>query len=187
MFETRPVPPSLREVFGYTQSLFEMTAILLFAIVATMVTWWFFYLPFVAEHGAPRRWREVLAFIILADIYAGCLANFTFGTEHFYMSKTKRRWVFIGIHIHLLVIAALLGFFINEAIVVWVYTILTASCVNLLKGHRLQLFIAALCLAIGVIGLSLFALPTWFYLICLFFLMKVSFSFAVQHYQKEIA
>lgn len=184
MFETRSVPPALREVFGETQSPFEVIAILSFSLVATGITWWCYYLPFIEQSARPVLWREIVAFIILADIYAGCLANFTSGTEHFYMSNPHRRWVFIAIHVHLLVIAWLLKAFIVEAAIVWLYTLMSSSLVNLLNGHRLQLFIAAMLLGIGIILLSALMLPTWFYLICLFFLIKVSFSFSVQHYKK---
>ncbi|AWY01592.1 hypothetical protein A8139_17690 [Marinomonas primoryensis] len=52
-------------------------------------------------------------------VLAGCIANFSFGTNEFYSKRPKNRLIFISIHIHILVIAWLLSEPMGAALIVW--------------------------------------------------------------------
>ncbi|MFC0116572.1 hypothetical protein [Pseudoalteromonas xiamenensis] len=185
MFEPNPMPKSLHEVFGKQQSPFEITATLIFGVVGTLFIWLYFYTPWLETNTSVSPWRVVIAYIILADVLCGCLANFTRGTNRYYMENAKSRWWFIASHVHILLFSLLLNAFFLEASSVWLVTILTATLVNLLNGHRLQLFVAGLCLAVGLLFVSALDLPRWMFVASFLFMTKVAFSFPVVHYPNE--
>ncbi len=173
------IPPFLHDVFGESQTIGELLAVVLFGVgLATLL--------FVAFPEMTLRlslWRSVLAYMLVLDIFAGCAANFTRSTSNHYAARSKGRLVFIAVHIHLLLVAWLLEIAYWHAVVVWGYTIAGALVVNALKGNRFQLFVAGMLLtagiAIAVLGMDV---PKYFLVISLLFMVKVLFSFAVDHY-----
>ncbi|EPP5730231.1 hypothetical protein ACUT7I_003641, partial [Vibrio cholerae] len=96
--------------------------------------------------------------------------------------RPKGRLLFIAIHIHILAIAWLLSAPLDYALLIWAYTIISALVVNALKGSHFQLFISASLMCSGLLVLMLFPLSTWFLIVSTFFMIKVMFSFAVDHY-----
>ena len=80
-------------------------------------------------------------------------------------------------------IAFLLDAYFVYAFIFTVYTIGAACIVNALMGKRLQRFIAANLVFYGLILILYFPLPLWFILISLFFMIKLIFSFSVNHYE----
>ena len=172
------IPESLYDVFGQKQSVIELCAILLFTAIGTFLVFYTYTMPEVVLSD----WRMILGFVLIADIFAGCLANFTHGTNGYYAVREKNRLMFILLHVHLLVIAWLLAGPLMPAVILWCYTLVAALLVNALKGHKLQLFFAANMLFWGMCLLILFQLPIWFLLTSLFFMIKVAFGFAVDHY-----
>lgn len=175
------MPKSLHEVFGEKQSLVEITCTALFALIASALIYFQLYHPSVQNES----WMTVLGFILIADVLAGCIANFSRGTNNFYAQRPKGRILFIAIHIHILAIAWLLSAPFEYAVVIWLYTILSALIVNYLKGKPLQLFIAANLMCSGLLLLLLLPIDTWFLVTSIFFMIKVMFSFAVDHYQND--
>ncbi|MBB1418849.1 hypothetical protein H5187_16455 [Pseudoalteromonas sp. SG44-1] len=171
-------PEFLHEVFGEKQSILEITGTILFALVGS----WVIYS--VAEIELDN-WRAILAFILIADVLAGCIANFTLGTNEFYTKRPKNRLIFIAIHVHIIVIAWLLSQPLDTALLMWAYTIVAASVVNALHGKSIQGFIAANLMCYGIFLLIYLSLPTWFLMVSLFFMIKVLFSFAVDHYRQS--
>ncbi|CCQ11557.1 hypothetical protein PALB_24580 [Pseudoalteromonas luteoviolacea B = ATCC 29581] len=81
-----------------------------------------------------------------------------------------------------LVIAWLLGTPFDHALLIWGYTILSAFVVNALRGNHFQLIIAASLMRSGLFVLLLLPVPMWFLIVSTFFMIKVMFSFAVDHY-----
>ncbi|UTV30826.1 hypothetical protein [Photobacterium atrarenae] len=176
------VPKALHEVFGEKQSVIEVVFTALFAVVGTSLIYFHFDFP-----GTAHTWRTAFGLILIADVLAGCLANFTRGTNQYYAQRPKGRLLFIAIHVHLLVIAWLLSAPMLAACWIWLYTIACALLVNRLFGYSLQVFIAASLLCVGLLLILSLALPGWFLVISIFFMMKVMFSFAVDHYRQQSA
>lgn len=171
------MPEFLYEVLGEKQSLPEIVGTIVFALFGS----WAIYS--VADF-ALDDWKTIVAFVLIADVLAGCIANFSFGTNEFYAQRPKNRLIFIAIHIHLLVIAWLLDAPIDSALMIWAYTIMSALIVNALKGKPIQLFVAANLMCYGLFLLLYLSPPVWFLMVSLFFMIKVMFSFAVDHFGK---
>jgi hypothetical protein len=128
-------------------------------------------------------WRSAIAYLLIVDIFAGCIANFTRSTNNHYAARDNERLVFIAIHLHILIVAWLLGISLWYAFVVWGYTIAGAFVVNAFKHSRFQIFVGGMLLSIGIALVALgIDVPKYFLVISLLFMMKVLFSFAVDHY-----
>lgn len=173
------IPAFLHDVFGERQSIGTIGAILLFGGGLTAALCWLF--PELADRLPV--WRSGLALLLIFDIFCGCLANFTESTSNYYAERRINRIVFIAIHVHIVLVALLLGTDLLSSIVVWAYTIVGASIVNVLTGKRSQRFIAGLLLAAGLGGVPLLPdMQPYMLPVCLLFMLKVLFGFAVDHY-----
>lgn len=169
----------LHEVFGERQSLLEVICTIAFALFGT---WTIYDLADISVID----WKVILAFILIADVLAGCIANFSVGTNEYYSQRPKNRLIFIAIHVHILVIAWLLSEPMQSALIIWGYTIASAFVVNALKGRLIQRFVAANLMCVGLFILVSLSLAIGFLLVSLFFLIKVLFSFSVDHYDNAI-
>ncbi|WP_448547667.1 hypothetical protein [Thalassotalea fusca] len=175
--KTVNIPKFLHEVLGERQSKIEVIAILMFAGIGGFAI-------FNLADLSLNRWPPIIAFILIVDVLAGCIANFTRGTNNFYAARPKNRIVFIAIHIHLLAIAWLLEAPLIDAFVIWGYTMISALIVNHLYGKKYQHFIAANLMCYGLLLSVFLSLEQWFLLVSLFFMIKVMYSFAVDHYSE---
>lgn len=173
------VPTYLHEIFGEKQSKLEVSLTLLFAFIGSTLLYFLFYIP----NNQEKTWVVAIAFIVISDVLAGCIANFTKGTNQFYAQRPKGRLLFISIHFHILIIAWLLSVPFEPALIVWGYTIVSAFIVNAFKGTTIQLFIAANLMCYGIFLFMILTIPTWFLIVSIFFMIKIMFSFAVEHYQ----
>jgi len=175
------IPSFLQDVFGEKQSLPSILAILLFGGLMTAAMYYRY--PEFTDHLPV--WRSVLALLLIFDVFAGCIANFTISTSNFYAARTTNRIVFIAIHVHIVLVALLLQTDIKYAIGIWAYTIIGAFIVNSLIGKRVQLFAAALLFSTGL-GLMpmLPGITPYMLILGILFLMKVLFGFSVDHYGK---
>ncbi|OPA79175.1 hypothetical protein BVG16_08750 [Paenibacillus selenitireducens] len=173
------IPSFLHDIFGEKQSIGSMLSILLFGGLLTTALYLIF--PDLTDHLP--LWRSVLALLLIFDIFSGCVANFTASTSNFYASRKTNRIVFIAIHFHIVVVALLLNTNIWYSIGVWAYTIAGALIVNALIGKASQRFVAGILLSVGLGGMPLLPnIQPYMLAICLLFLLKVLFSFAVDHY-----
>jgi hypothetical protein len=172
------IPSFLRDIFGESQTISELLAILFFGV--GLATFLFFAFPEMTQ-GLPF-WRSAIAFLLVMDIFAGCIANFTRSTNNYYAARSRERLVFIAIHVHLLVVAWLLRADLWHAGIVWGYTIGGALLVNAFKGSQFQLFVAGVLLVIGItIAVLGVEGPEYFLVISLLFMVKLLFGFAVDH------
>lgn len=179
MMKQRRMPAFLHDIFGERQSMGTILTILLFGGVLTAAV--YFAFPELAD-DVPI-WRSALALLLMFDIFAGCAANFTVSTSNFYAARSKNRIVFITIHFHIILVALLLDANIWYSIAVWGYTIGGAFLINALHGKPSQRFIAGLLLSAGLGGIPMLPEMQPFMLIaCLLFMLKVLYSFAVDHY-----
>ncbi|HAS75002.1 MAG TPA: hypothetical protein DCS67_12730 [Clostridiales bacterium UBA8960] len=127
--------------------------------------------------------KGILGIVLLADIVAGTVANFSSGTSNFYARRPKNRWVFIAVHVQPVVIAWMLGFSLLYAALLWFFVIVATSIVNLLNGHAHQRFIAGALMTLGIFGaLVLYKGDSLvMQVMSVFFIIKVVFSFGVDH------
>ena len=173
------MPSYLHEVFGESQTKSELLAILLFGVGSATLL--FFMFPEMT-FNLPL-WQSVLAYLLVVDIFAGCVANFTRSTSNYYAARDKERLVFIAIHVHILIVAWLLGIGLWSALIVWGYTIASAYVVNACKDSQFQKFVAGVLLALGILIIVLgMDVPKYFLVISLLFMLKVAYAFAVDHY-----
>lgn len=173
------MPSYLHDVFGESQTIGELFAVLFFGVGFTTLL--FFAYPEMTQNLP--LWRSVIAYLLVLDIFAGCVANFTRSTNDYYAARYKQRLVFIAIHVHILIVAWLLGIGLWSSFIVWGYTVVGAFIVNAFKGNQFQKFVAGVLL---VVGMSIIVLgtetPKYFLVISLLFMVKVLFAFAVDHY-----
>ncbi|MDR7220997.1 hypothetical protein [Aminobacter aminovorans] len=174
----------LHDVFGERQTVPGIAVTLLFGLgVPALLA--------VTEAdmlGALPLWRSAIALLLVLDIAAGSLANFTRSTNDFYAARPRNRWAFIAIHVHVVAVAWLVGSDLAAAIAIWAYTIASAITVNLLKGSPLQTLAGGTLLATGLCWLPLWpGLSPFMAATGALFMLKVIFSFAVDHYGRDRA
>lgn len=129
------------------------------------------------------RLKGGIGFILLMDIIAGTVANFTKGTNDYYAARPANRWAFIAVHIQPILIAWLLGFPLKSAAFIWGFTILSVSLVNVLKGTIHQRVVAGTLMSLGIfLSLILYKDGSMVMLMMsIFFVIKVIYSFGVDH------
>lgn len=179
----RRIPSFLHDIFGERQSIGIIAAILLFGGLLTAAI--YFAYPELGDNVP--MWRSVLALLLMFDIFAGCVANFTASTSNYYAARKKNRIVFIAIHVHIILVALLLHTDIWYSIGVWGYTIGGAFIVNALHSKHSQRFVAGLLLSAGLGCIPLLPdIQPYMLIACLLFMLKVLFSFAVDHYGRAV-
>ena len=176
-----PIPPVFKEVLGSRQSAGALLCIaLLTALAATL---WGFNIG--SDAASVSLWRQVLAWLLMLDIAAGAVANFTPGTNAFYAERPVWRWGFIAIHVHLPLVGWLLGLPLVPLLWVWAYTIGAAALVNLCAGRHWQAVLAGTLMGAGVLGVTLLPLSPWLMSLAILFMIKVMYAFAVNHYPDQ--
>ncbi|MCJ8313154.1 MAG: hypothetical protein HRU38_13615 [Saccharospirillaceae bacterium] len=175
---------SMHDVFGLKQSVFSILAIFSFSLLSSI---WLLFIgwDFFSEL---TLWKTIIALVVILDINAGLIANFTKGTNDFYQNNPKNRWVFISIHIHILIVAWLFEIENYAAVIIsWAATILVASMINMLKNSAwvsLHRIVAAMCLGLGLILImSLNWSNLLLQIVVMLFYIKVAYSFSVNHYE----
>lgn len=171
---TLRIHAALHDVFGERQSVASLTLVLLAVPIAVLAV-----LPILLTVDL---WRAVPAALLIADIAAGVVANFTRGTNAHYAASAKRRAVFIAVHVHLPIVAVLLGLPLIPALIGWALTIAASTAVVLLQGSSVQRPVAGLGVVVVLCATVLFAETTTVLLfITALFAIKVVLSFAVDH------
>lgn len=173
MTRERPTPPFLRELLGERFTLLGVASMLaLGGLCATLV---------VVGNPPLPAWQVALAVVLLADIGAGALANFTSSTNAWYGGRPRHRWVFIAVHVHLPLVAVVLRWPLVPALVTWAWTIASACLVNLLANRPEQRVVAgglfAFSLLIPLVAPSTPAACA----VSALFTLKVAYAFAVRH------
>ncbi len=173
------IPKFFHELFGTHQQKPELILILLFTVLATLSTAWI-----TAPYWVELKWyQNLVLWLLFLDIAGGVVANLSTGTNNHYNEHPKARWIFIAVHIQPLIIAAVLQSPLLIAIIIWLYTLLSACLINSLREkiyHRL-LAGALYATALIVFVLSDLSLPLLIALIYLLYMMKVIYSFSVNH------
>lgn len=173
MTRERPTPAALHELLGERFSPLAVAAMLALGLITALTV--------LSVAPALPAWRLGLAGLLVADIGAGALANFTASTNAWYAARPRHRWGFIAAHVHLPAAAFLLGWPMRQALVAWAWTVGSAVVVNLLVGRSSQRVVAG-----GLFALSLLlplATPTVPEAVAVsaLFTLKVAYAFAVRH------
>ncbi len=174
------IPKFLHEVFGKESTIIELTLTLVFAILSTIILLTKTY----SEWKGLEIFQIVVILIMAFDISGGVIANFTFSTNNQYKENARARLIFIAIHVQPLIMAFILGGYYLPCALTWGYSIMSAFIVNKCANHPAQRTIGAEFMAFGILWLILFFydLPKFLLVILIMYLIKVSFSFAVNHY-----
>ncbi len=178
------IPRLLHDVLGRTQTLTEVTIVTLAAVVVGAVS-------LVAGEdtlSTVPAWRGVLASVLIVDIAAGCVANFTRGTDRYYAERPANRWVFIAVHWHLVAVGALLALEMVPLLVVTAYTLTAACAVNLVGRDAMQVTVGGSLMIVGIVGVVLWlplSSPDLVVATAALFVLKVVFSFAVTHHPAD--
>lgn len=178
------IPSQLREVLGTHQSGIALSSIGLMTLFGCYVV----YVLFVRQHSLPdvAWWQLAIGDLLIIDVIAGCVANFTKGTNDYYKARSQSRWVFIAIHVHIIVIAWAYNIALNESAIIWGYTVVTAAILNTLYGHKSQALIAIVFVLLGAGVIASLSSPLWFQCIAGLFLVKVCYAFSVDHYANDV-
>lgn len=179
MKTTIQIPKFLHELFGTQQNRCELVLILLFTITSTLLAAWL-----TAPYWQTLTWyQNLVLWLLFLDISGGVVANLSEGTNNYYNARPKARWLFIAIHIQPLILAFVMESPIYVALAVWLYTLISASIINSLRTMVYHRLLAGALLAMAIIGyvLSGVSLPMPITLIYILYMIKVIYSFSVDH------
>ena len=180
---TFKVPKFFREILGKETTLMEVMIIIIFTLLASSSV-----LIITANEWQVLKIYQIIVLVILVlDIYGGVIANFTYSTNEYYSNgSNKRRLIFLAIHIQPIILTLVLGEFLMASLTVWSITIVGALIVNSYKGRNIQQVIGGLIMVINLLIVILFLsyLPKYLLILYMFYVIKVCFSFAVDHYAK---
>ena len=178
--KTIKIPIFLYEVLGKESTLAELLMIFL---TSTLGTFGLFYFTSTEWNQLPL-WKTILLFLLIFDIFAGFIANLTLSTNNYYKENQKLRLVFIAIHIQPLIFSFLLNDYFYICLIVWIYTLITVLSISALQKYPAQRVLAGCFVMIGLISLLLYSnpLPNLLLVSLTFFHLKVTYSFAVDHY-----
>ena len=174
------IPSFLHDVLGEKNTWMEIVLVLLFAVLVSI-----FYL-YSAELNRLDWWQIIIAVLLILDIAAGSISNLTRGTNDFYVERPVNRWVFIAIHIHIIILAWVLGASKSYATCVCLFTICSASLVNFELAKSYQRTLAGFLFGVGLLAMLTWPPPAYgeLSIVYILFVFKVVFSFAVDHYPK---
>ena len=146
MLKMIKMPKFFHDILGEEN---HVLSLFLIAGVTAVIMGWFAFTEgdVFIQNG---RIKGAIGFLLLTDIIAGTIANFTKGTNDYYAARPANRWVFIGVHIQPIFITWLLGFPLQSAALLWGFTILSVSLVNVLKGTLHQRMVAGALMSLGI-------------------------------------
>ena len=173
---TVAIPPALHDVLGQRQTLAGLLAVGLAILAAAIV-----FATLTPDQSGLAFWRAALAALLFLDMAAGTVANFTSGTNAHYAQSPRRRWVFIAVHLHLPLFAALMGLPLAPFVLIWAYVIVTVGALNLAFTHPDQRVWAALVTVLGLMVVPILGLDPLGAVAAALFIVKLCYAFAVNH------
>lgn len=177
------IPKFFHELFGEKQNIFELLLIIVFTIFSAVIVG-----VVTLSEWQQYAWYQLVVLVLLyLDIAGGVIANLTYSTNRHYQDRPKVRLVFIAIHVQPLIIAFVLQTGLWVCFALWAYTIVSALIVNALNELSIQRTVGGFMMTIGIIGVTLLGqkIPLIILTILILFIIKVIFSFAVNHYSQR--
>lgn len=173
------IPKSLQELFGEEQTLMDLLIILVFSLGTLFII----SLATRSYWQSLKWYQSLFLFVLYIDISGGVVSNLTTGTNQYYTDRPKMRWIFIAVHIQPLLLSWVLQSSMSAALLVWGYTMLSTSLVNLLRRKVFQRSLAAALfgMAIPCFFLMDFKLPPVISILYLFYMFKLIYGFGVNH------
>lgn len=171
------IPSLLHDIFGEWQTPANFVAVTV--VVGVMCLLWWQKIPDVA------LWRQVTGGLLILDIAAGAVANFTRGTNDYYKTRPFNRYLFLSIHWHVLIVAWLFQEPLLPYLAVSIYTLVAALVVNQMMGHPEQTVVGGFFVCLGLVLLTALPLSQIGQVASLLFVVKVVFSFGVDHYAES--
>lgn len=173
------IPKFFHEIFGETQSNWELLMIFDFVFFSGLL------LAFFTKNqwGALSPLGLFFLVLLFLDISGGVIANLTAGTNAYYQSRPKARLVFIGIHVQPLLLAWVMGGGFKIAVILWLYTVCMAFLANALRNLPFHRGICGYLTAIGLL-IAAFEPNVLLRILYLFYVIKVLYNFSVDHANK---
>lgn len=174
------IPKFFHEVLGTRSTVWELVIIGIFSLVTSTLLLTSTYF----EWKSLEVYRVLVIVLLTLDISGGVIANFTLSTNNYYAKRPKARLVFIALHVQPLILAIVAGNYFLPCIFVWCYTVISSLIINSMVKHPLQKFVGGFFTMSGLFALLLFfnSVPKFLFILLVFYLIKVVFSFSVDHY-----
>lgn len=170
------VPKFLHEVHGYESSIEELIFNYITVLFITGI------LIIMAKDLDLSIFKLVIYILLAIDLSGGVVSNFMEGTNRYYSETSKRRYIFISLHI----IQPLLMYWIfpdegmNIALIT-LYTLSMMLIVNGIKKHSSQRFFAAGFMISGIaVAFALNITYSVLLLLLIIFTIKLILAFAVR-------
>lgn len=173
------VPKFFHDVLGEEIAKLDMILIITFSFLATILLFVFNTTLF----NQLSLITSVIVLLLIFDIFAGVLSNFSDSTNAFYRKRSINRWIFIAIHIQPIIFAWLLDESMRYAFLVWGLTIISACIVNFMLYHPNQRMVGAFLMAMTLFFTMQFGGDETLFIrtVFIFYVIKVVYSFAVNH------
>ena len=170
------IPKFLHEVHGHRSSVMELVLTYVTILLVTGI------LIITAYDLDLPLFKWIIYILLIIDLTGGVVSNFTEGTNHYYAGSSKRRHVFIALH----VVQPLLMYWIfphegwNIALISFL-TLSTLLVVNGIGTHTKQRFFSAVFMTLNITVAFLLGIthPALLWLIIMF-IIKLVLAFAVR-------
>jgi hypothetical protein len=175
------IPPFFHELLGKHQQKSSLFIIALFVLISGVLLGILAY----EEWRSLSPVKGLVTALLFLDISGGVIANLTKGTDIFYARHPKKRWIFIMIHIQPLILSWSLEIPMIYGMIIFVYTLISASFLNLIREFSGHPLIAGGLTAVGFLIVLYQSLSSSFIAstLLLFYVFKVLFSFSVFHHK----
>lgn len=182
--KTINIPLAFHEILGVKTTVLELLLVLVVSIAGLIAM----IIGTRPDWAGLEIWRTIIFFFFTFDVFAGVVSNLTYATNDYYANLPSHRTLFIAIHVQPLIFAFLFADYYLLCVLVWGYTIVSAYVVNYLKGFPAQRTVGGALLFLGLLVLLLFSstIPLMLLIALAFYMAKVIYCFAVDHYAPRL-
>jgi hypothetical protein len=171
------IPKILHEIHGEETNLATIICTYLAGIIVAAV----FFLA-LNKPEIPF-WKTLVLSVVMLDVGAGAVANFSYSTNKYYEDNHRLRLPFILIHIfHPAIMAWLMPKYLIYFLFCYLFTATGAIIVNAIRKYEIQNIVASLLVASGI-TISIFCLvldDRILYTFGCLFMIKIILGFSVR-------
>jgi len=171
------IPRFLHEIHGERSNWFDLALTYLMALATTLAV------LTLSDGFNVAGWERWILIALTLDLAGGIIANFSYGTNHYYAQSNKRRLWFISLHfLQPLFMSILFPEFRMTIAIVSGYVIAASLVVNSINNTARQATLGALLAVSGIVALQVFLPETnaVLELLLSMFLLKLPLAFAVR-------